>query len=134
MATVGWLLLQWVGALYVDRVVARGSALYGALGAVFGLLAFLHMAAYLLLVSASSRKCSGRSGTGARGPRPVLNDEVAWTRRHIGDREGSDPRVTTSRTAPSNGSRRAPCDFADRRADHRSDDDVARIVHAHVHP
>ncbi len=52
MATVGWLLLQWVGALYVDRVVARGSALYGALGAVFGLLAFLHMAAYLLLVSA----------------------------------------------------------------------------------
>jgi YihY family inner membrane protein len=51
-ATVGWLLLQWVGAFYVDRVVARGSALYGALGAVFGLLAFLYVATYLLLLSA----------------------------------------------------------------------------------
>ena len=51
-ATVGWLLLQRVGAIYVDRVVARGSALYGALGAVFGLLAFLYAAAYLLLLSA----------------------------------------------------------------------------------
>ena len=52
MATVGWLLLQWVGSLYVDRVVARSSALYGALGAVFGLLAFLYAAAYVLLLSA----------------------------------------------------------------------------------
>lgn len=52
MATVGWLVLQWVGALYVDRVVARGSALYGALGAIFGLLAFLYAAVYLLLLSA----------------------------------------------------------------------------------
>jgi len=51
-ATVGWLLLQLVGALYVDRVVARGSALYGTLGAIFGLLAFLYAAAYLLLLSA----------------------------------------------------------------------------------
>ena len=51
-ATVGWLLLQQLGALYVDRVVARGSALYGTLGAVFGLLAFLYAAAYLLLLSA----------------------------------------------------------------------------------
>jgi membrane protein len=52
MATVGWLLLQRVGALYVDRVVTRGSALYGTLGAIFGLLAFLYAAAYLLLLSA----------------------------------------------------------------------------------
>jgi membrane protein len=52
MATVGWLLLQWLGALYVDRVVARGSALYGTLGAIFGLLAYLYVAAYLLLLSA----------------------------------------------------------------------------------
>jgi YihY family inner membrane protein len=51
-ATVGWLVLQRVGAIYVDRVIARGSALYGALGAVFGLLAFLYAAAYLLLLSA----------------------------------------------------------------------------------
>ncbi len=52
VATVGWLMIQWLGALYVDWVVARGSALYGALGAVFGLLAFLYAAVYLLLLSA----------------------------------------------------------------------------------
>jgi len=52
VATVGWLVLQLIGAFYVDRVVARGSALYGALGAIFGLLAFLYAAVYLLLLSA----------------------------------------------------------------------------------
>jgi YihY family inner membrane protein len=62
-ATVGSLLLQWFGAIYVDRVVARGSALYGALGAVFGLLAFLYVAVYLLLLSAEL-------------------SQVLWERRH----------------------------------------------------
>ena len=52
MAAVSWMLLQRLGAEYVDRVVARSSALYGALGAVFGLLAFLYLAAYALLLSA----------------------------------------------------------------------------------
>jgi membrane protein len=66
MATVGWLLLQRVGALYVGGVVARSSALYGALGAVFGLLAFLYAAVYLLLLSAEL-------------------SEVRWERRN-GDR------------------------------------------------
>jgi uncharacterized BrkB/YihY/UPF0761 family membrane protein len=36
----------------VARIVARSSALYGALGAIFGLLAFLYAAVYLLLLSA----------------------------------------------------------------------------------
>jgi membrane protein len=52
LAAVSWMLLQRLGAEYVDRVVARSSALYGALGAVFGLLAFLYLAAYVLLLSA----------------------------------------------------------------------------------
>lgn len=70
-ATVGWLLLQQLGALYVDRVVARGSALYGTLGAVFGLLAFLYAAAYLLLLSAElSEVLWERRNRAARGPRP----------------------------------------------------------------
>jgi len=78
MATVGWLLLQGVGGLYVDRVVARGSALYGALGAVFGLLAFLYAAAYLLLLSAElSEVLWERRNGDPRGLRPVSNDEVA---------------------------------------------------------
>ncbi len=51
-ATAGWLATQWVGAFYVDQVVTRGSALYGTLSAVFGLLAFLYAAVYLLLLSA----------------------------------------------------------------------------------
>ena len=52
VATLGWLLIQWFGALYVARVVSRSSALYGTLGAIFGLLAFLYAATYLLLLSA----------------------------------------------------------------------------------
>ena len=76
MATVGWLLLQRVGVLYVDRVVARGSALYGTLGAVFGLLAFLYVAAYLLLLSAElSEVLWERRGEGARG-RDVDDDDA----------------------------------------------------------
>ena len=70
-ATVGWLLLQQLGALYVDRVVARGSALYGTLGAVFGLLAFLYAAAYLLLLSAELSEVLWEGQNRAvRGPRP----------------------------------------------------------------
>jgi membrane protein len=71
-ATVGWLLLQWAGVFYVDRVVARGSALYGALGAIFGLLAFLYAAAYLLLLSAEL-------------------SEVLWERRTADDRGHAEP-------------------------------------------
>ena len=52
VATIGWLILQRLGALYVDRVIARGSALYGALGAIFGLLAFLYIATYVVLLAA----------------------------------------------------------------------------------
>jgi uncharacterized BrkB/YihY/UPF0761 family membrane protein len=76
MATVGWLLLQWVGALFVDRVVARSSVLYGALGAVFGLLAFLYAAAYVLLLSAElSQVVWERRKGDARGRRP--GDDMA---------------------------------------------------------
>ena len=48
---IGWALLELLGSRYVDLVVARSSALYGALGAVFGLLAFLYVAVYVLLLS-----------------------------------------------------------------------------------
>ncbi|MGZ8571624.1 MAG: YihY/virulence factor BrkB family protein [Actinomycetota bacterium] len=71
MATVGWLLLQWVGSLFVDRVVARSSVLYGALGAVFGLLAFLYAAAYVLLLSAELSQVQWERRKGEpRGSRP----------------------------------------------------------------
>jgi YihY family inner membrane protein len=77
MATLGWLLLQGVGSLYVDRVVARNSALYGALGAIFGLLAFLYAAAYLLLLAAELSEVLWERRNGYHGARPVSNDEVS---------------------------------------------------------
>ena len=46
------LLLERVGTLYVDHVIARATALYGAIGAIFGLLAFLYIAMWALLVGA----------------------------------------------------------------------------------
>jgi membrane protein len=76
MATVGSLLLQRVGALYVDRVVARGSALYGTLGAVFGLLAFLYAAAYLLLLSAELSQVLWERRNGAVAARDPDDFEV----------------------------------------------------------
>jgi YihY family inner membrane protein len=75
MATVGWLLLQRVGAVYVDRVVARGSALYGTLSAVYGLLAFLYAAAYLLLLSAELSQVLWERRNGTDGAHDQDADE-----------------------------------------------------------
>ncbi len=49
---VGWLLLQSLGAAYVTRVVQQTTAIYGAIGAVFGVLAFLYLTMWLFLLSA----------------------------------------------------------------------------------
>jgi uncharacterized BrkB/YihY/UPF0761 family membrane protein len=48
------LLLERVGAFYVANVVARATALYGAIGAIFGLLAFLYVAMWTFLVGAEA--------------------------------------------------------------------------------
>ncbi|MEW6058788.1 MAG: YhjD/YihY/BrkB family envelope integrity protein [Actinomycetota bacterium] len=45
----GWTLLKLAGSWYVVRVVARATALYGTVGAVFGLLAILSVAVRLFL-------------------------------------------------------------------------------------
>jgi YihY family inner membrane protein len=50
--SVGFAALQRLGVLYVDQVVTRSSALYGTIGAIFGLLAFLYLTAYLFLLAA----------------------------------------------------------------------------------
>ena len=49
---VGWLLLNQLGATYVSYVVAKTTALYGAVGAIFGLLAFIYLMMWLLLLGA----------------------------------------------------------------------------------
>jgi uncharacterized BrkB/YihY/UPF0761 family membrane protein len=50
--TVGWLLLHLLGAEYVHRVVTRTTALYGAIGVIFGVLAFLYLTMWWLLLCA----------------------------------------------------------------------------------
>jgi uncharacterized BrkB/YihY/UPF0761 family membrane protein len=48
----GWLLLHLLGATYVSYVVARTTALYGAVGAIFGMFAFIYLTMWLLLLGA----------------------------------------------------------------------------------
>jgi membrane protein len=50
--TVGWFVIHMVGAEYVSYVVTKTTALYGAIGAIFGLLAFLYMTMWWLLFCA----------------------------------------------------------------------------------
>lgn len=49
---LAFLALERFGAVYVEAVVARTEALYGAIGAVFGLLAFLYLSMWLFLLGA----------------------------------------------------------------------------------
>jgi membrane protein len=44
--------LERLGALYVANVVARTTAIYGAIGAIFGLFAFLYLAMWAFLAGA----------------------------------------------------------------------------------
>jgi membrane protein len=50
--SVALVLLERVGTVYVDQVVIRSRALYGAVGALFGLFAFLYIAMWLFLLGA----------------------------------------------------------------------------------
>lgn len=50
--SVGFLVLERVGGVYVAGVVAKSTALYGTIGAIFGLLAFIYAAMWLFLLAA----------------------------------------------------------------------------------
>jgi membrane protein len=50
--TAGWEVLKLVGGVLVATVVTRSSALYGTIGAIFGLLVFLRAGASLYLAGA----------------------------------------------------------------------------------
>lgn len=50
--TIGWEILKLAGGLIVVTVVNRSSALYGTIGAIFGLLVFLRIASTLYLMGA----------------------------------------------------------------------------------
>jgi YihY family inner membrane protein len=63
--TLGWLVIHLVGAEYVNYVVTRTTALYGAIGAIFGLLAFLYLTMWWLLFCAEISQAFrvGRAGS-----------------------------------------------------------------------
>lgn len=49
---LGWLVLHLLGATYVSYVIARTTALYGAVGAIFGVFAFIYLTMWMLLLGA----------------------------------------------------------------------------------
>lgn len=61
--TIAFLGLQRFGAFYVDLVVARSRALYGAIGALFGLFAFLYLVMWVFLLGAELTKRRVRGST-----------------------------------------------------------------------
>ena len=54
--TIAFLGLEAFGAVYVERVVTKSRALYGAIGALFGLFAFLYLMMWLFLLGAECTK------------------------------------------------------------------------------
>jgi membrane protein len=70
--TVGWLLLHLLGAEYVNRVVTKTTALYGAIGVIFGLLAFLYLTMWWLLLCAevTQARIDARARADAHEPKP----------------------------------------------------------------
>jgi membrane protein len=83
--TVGFELLRLIGGWYVGRFVVRASALYGAIGAVFGLLVFIRLAMWLFLYGAEVSA--------------ILRDQIRWPSRkadlrrdalQAGDRHGQE--------------------------------------------
>ena len=63
--TVGFAIARMVGETYVANVVARTTALYGAIGAIFGLLAFLYATMWLFLLGAELSRFSAQRDAGA---------------------------------------------------------------------
>jgi membrane protein len=68
--TIGFELLRVLGGWYVGNFVVRASALYGAIGAVFGVLIFIRLAMWLFLYGAEissivlRERDSGRAASG----------------------------------------------------------------------
>jgi membrane protein len=76
---VGFEALVLLGDLYFGAVVSKSSALFGALGGLFGVIAFLYATAWLLLMGGEvsafrwEPRRRGRSGDGAGDGPPQVN-------------------------------------------------------------
>ncbi len=60
VAAVGWAVLQAVGGIYVDRVVARLPKTYGFFAAILGLLSWLYLGGQMLLYAAEANVVRAR--------------------------------------------------------------------------
>lgn len=70
LMTAGWEVLKLVSGVLVVTVVNRSSALYGTIGAVFGILVFLRVAASLYLVGAELSALLAEQRAAASGVSP----------------------------------------------------------------
>lgn len=60
LAALGWVVLQTLGGIYVDRVVRRADQLYGVFAIVIGLMSWLYLGAQLLLYAAEANVVRAR--------------------------------------------------------------------------
>lgn len=93
IAAIAWDALRLVGSLYVSRVISDSSQTYGAFALVLGLLAWLYLAARIVLLSAEinvvlSRRLWPRSLSGANTPadRRALTAQAQRAARADGER------------------------------------------------
>src|SRR5215210_3632155 len=91
LCTAGLLLLQSIGALYVESTIRRASATYGVFAVVIGLLSWFWLSAQLLLVAAEVN---------------VVRADHLWPRSLGGPLTGADHRVLERAAAVAQSDRR----------------------------
>ncbi len=67
--TIGGAVIERTGGAYVAYVIQHTTALYGAIGATFGLLAFLYLTMWAFLLGAEMSQVRRERITARRGPR-----------------------------------------------------------------
>jgi membrane protein len=71
LMAIGWNALKYVGAFFFDRAIGRASAIYGTLGAIFGLLLFIRVTMWLFMYGAEVTSIARRTRFEDRGAAPA---------------------------------------------------------------
>lgn len=135
-AGIGFEVLKLVGTVYVPQLVARSSSLYGPLGIVFAILAWLAIFARLIVYCSTLNavRFEAREGTvevPVRVPRLPHREPVAATRGGIMlDASGADPAVP----APKAGSHAAGRAYDDLSTVEQLQAESAKVHDATEHP
>jgi membrane protein len=61
LMAIGWNVLKYLGAFFIDRAISRASAVYGTLGAIFGLLLFIRLTMWLFMYGAEVTSIARRT-------------------------------------------------------------------------